>query len=222
MSGGTPGISFGLTPGGIWSPSTLYQNLRSCLGSSLTALWVGEDIVDDGNGNVTSWPSRGGPVAVNSTVDLFQVAMLNGRKAMTSSTLVLRSLSGTLALAPVCVFAVAIMPALPFAQLSTIFRTTTQSVITGNPGSSQISTTSAWSHYIDGILTQNVTAGAHIIQANKAGATETAFLIGGHASQSTRVWIAPIAGIVALSALPSVEQRTYVTAAMKKYWMIGS
>lgn len=74
------------------SASWLKDELYSIFGATIQGLWVGEDLVYDAAGDVTSWPGRIGPTLTNSTANRFKRAQVNGRLGTTSAALSAKSL----------------------------------------------------------------------------------------------------------------------------------
>jgi hypothetical protein len=205
----------------VFSSYLLTKQLISIFSTDLTGLWLGQDLITDGNNNITSWPGRVGPTLVNGTSMLFQSTSLNGRQAMSSSVSVVRYLIGTLTAPALSIWSVAVIPSLPFSDfLSLALVANTSLAIIGTSGANTLYTGQGWTHNVDGVSTEIVTSGIHILEGHITTNTFSSIIVGDHMSIASRAWITPIGFLMTLSRIPSTVQRSIAVSAIARYQRI--
>lgn len=202
------------------SPGWLHGRLLDTFGADLLGLWIGEDVVADGLGVVANWPGRAGATLVNAGTGNFSRETSNGRLAI-------KSVAGALT------YRLSAVLASPVAAVLTVWKYTipgaTFQVVADSPandGAIQIAAggspialyvAGSWSHYINGVASENLTYGTHIVEADSATTLSTAFHVGSLAAGGLGPK-EPVFMTCALSAIPTALKRTAANADIKTYY----
>lgn len=200
----------------------LTRQLQDIFGATLEGLWLGDDIVVDGAGLVTSWPGRVGGTLTNSTVNRFAIGEVNGRRATATGTLgQLKSLwvSGTSNI--YSHIAVATMQS-PRANYETITNSRNEAnfTISRNQQQATIYThAGAYTHFVNGVASTTFPAsGVAIVESDTVIGTllTTGTSVGGGAA-ADYIWPGNIMAVVALTANPTVAMRAAYVPPMRQY-----
>lgn len=208
-------------PYGRRSPTWLHRRLAAVFGANLTGLWIGEDIAADASGNVTSWPSRVGPLLSVTVVGTgtLKLTKFNGRTAAISS-------GGSRFLYDVSLAALKShwLVSNSQATLAQWARLADFSPI--DPADGQLSTFGnnmyalyeggMWRHYVNGAFTATLPAGAgkFVAEGYSAANARTGISLFGSAVLG---WVQPIDFCMALNALPLAAQRSSGVAIIREY-----
>jgi hypothetical protein len=204
-------------PGVISNAQSVEWTLRKIYGPSLIGLWIGEDIVFDGSGNILSWPGRVGGALQNTGASDYVFSELNSRKAITGQLAGL-CLKANLGVVVKSLFSVAMSPTLPFATIQILADNSGASnnnELTGLTGTSVIYANGS-THYIDGVLSVNMTPGVHVFESDQSGSSDT-FLRLGYATE-VYSWQAPVGCYIALSSVPTQLQRLQTQYVLDLYY----
>jgi hypothetical protein len=196
----------------------LALDLYNILGASLIGLWVGEDLVVDGSNNVTSWPGRFGTTMANLGAGYFTKTTLLGRPAITAAAAVGAELTATgLSTNVVSCFCAAEMIPVPATQKAQLFsnRANERNLIYVANGTSTFYLPASVAHYVDGVASEAVPIGVHLIEATSGVglfATASCGYLDGTAN-----WVRPQSVCGSLSANMTTSQRAAVTAVIRSY-----
>jgi hypothetical protein len=219
-----PGI-ISIPNGSVFLPGQLYNYIRSIIGSRLTGFWVGEDLVHDGT-DILSWPGRLGGVLIVTSPGKFKTSSLNGRLAIIGTTGVRSNLIVDTGTPIKTVIGVAKVPPLPFANPGDggqVFieanSITPGAAIIGLSGVSALYTGELWSHYVNGVSTDNLTSDLISVLEGYRSANTTTYMQIGYGS-GTYPWLAPQACAMSLSDLLTNNERILIIKALKEYYRI--
>lgn len=220
------------TANSLLSADWLTRELVNVFGGNIVGLWAQDDLVIDGTNAVIAWPARIG-VALTTSIGAGLVgAWENGRRAaMAPNTSTYRSI-GIASVGTAYKSVIAISQSLaPFGPSS--YRHLVQGFIqdsgaesiTGMAASNNLYVGTGWTHYVDGIATENALqpdTNVHIWEGDKASNVIADISVGGATGVygTIRNWCAPIGTILALSVIPNSAQRAAYVAIFNRY--IGS
>ena len=198
-----------------WAESKLVLDLYTALGADLIGLWIGEDLVVDGSGNVTSWPSRIGPTATPVSTGRFQRSVENGRSvAINSSTALEAGLAVTIA-APKASICVGRVSALPFSDYSVM-------ALWGGGAQLGDSGLSTWfgtaTHWTNGVVTNTANTALSVFESDITANTTPNMTIGGQSGTAARNWLGSIGLVMALSAIPTTLKRLQIQYLLDTYY----
>lgn len=206
---------------GELTTAQLANNLKVLFGASLTGLWIGEDLIIDGYGNITSWPGRVGPTLTPSGAKPYRGSIGLNKYAVSSRDATTRSLSGTGVAGTVSVITVFRPSLLPFdhwGYVALLVNSTTGPLLTGNTGNSWDTTLyPIWTHYANGIATDSVSTAAAVYQADRSSGTSDQIWVMGNGSN----YVAGDMGMaLTLSSLPTAAQRSETSSLLRTYYAI--
>lgn len=202
--------------------AALHRELTSILGSNLVALYIPEDIVYNSLGNAISWKARIGSnlTVTDSATDKFKnnKTLLNGKDGIyPTGHLTNLYFSGTSS-SYKYVLSVSNKTTLPFVQYTTILRSITPKtiVLEGTQNQIYLRSGSGWSHYIDGILTDNCTTGTHIYEATNT-VSHVGIFYGGNPDGSYQ-WRDGIGLLLLCSEIPTETKAIQVRNIINQYY----
>lgn len=206
------------------TPAQLTSALKTLFDASLTGLWIGEDLITNPQGQLTSWPGRiGGTLTQQDGYFGTRLAGIAGRSAMydpaggTSKKSLFSATAGTIA----TVIACAVPPAIPFTNYKTIAKIHqgdgVGEALVGGIGES------TWypsgTHYKAGIATEDATSGGLTVYQNDGGSFDGTLRVGGSGlPYPNRTWESEITLVLILSSTPSAIQRTEANAFIQRYY----
>jgi len=202
----------------------LYTELLDVLGSALTGLWIGEDMVIDVDGNVTLRPGRvGGNASISGGTNYRIKSLLNGRMAsVTTDTSVYRGYL-TPAIDAKTVISVAEIVQVPFDTYRTLVRGTTTLMVVGLSTTNRLhaGNDGLMTFMIDGVPGPDVTVGNHIIAAfHPTSKTETYSLDYNKTAEAARNWSGKEALHLFSNITPSAEQMLLLNQILSSYYSI--
>lgn len=217
------GNSVGLT-GRSRDTAVLHRELVSILGTDLVGLYIPEDIVINNFGNITSWKARIGSdlsVVTPAGSGAFKnnKTLLNGKDGIYPSdyNATVTYFSGSTSSFKYILSVVNIIT-LPFAQYETIIRTTSPATaaLESYSGQSYLRSSGSWSHYVDGVSTDNCTTGIHLLEATNS-TSHSGILVAGN-GDGTYEWRDGIGLIIFCSSIPTLIQRNQLYEIVGKYY----
>lgn len=217
------GNSIGIT-GRSRDTAVLHRELVSILGADLIGLYIPEDILTDDSGNITSWKARIGNnlsviTAAGSGSFKNNKTLLNGKDGIYPSdyNTTVVYFSGSISNFKYILSLVNIIN-LPFAQYETIVRTTSPATaaLESYSGQSYLRSSGSWSHYVDGILTDNCTTGTHILEATNSTAHNGVIVAGN--GDGTYEWRDGIGLLMFCSSIPTSTQISQIYEIVGNYY----
>jgi hypothetical protein len=207
------------------SPGWLLARLVAIYGAALIGLWIGEDLLLDGSGNVVSWPGRIGGALTSSAVQ-FGTVTSGGRlytHTVASAGRVLSSAIEELVRSAIIVARAdpIIIPANGGYAVSDAGYS--QPLLQGLSGSAAWSTYGGASHYRDGSATAVITDGVHVYEGVNAAKSVAGFRVGGlGGGYGTFDFVGDIGCALALSAVSSSAQRAAAISPIAQYYNLAA
>jgi hypothetical protein len=212
-----PALRGSVAPGG-GAPSLLAM-LTAAAGEAPTFLGLGPDITLDGSNNVTGWPATTGPNLTNSTANRLLGGTYSGKRAIAGNGNSAKSLVGTLAAPAHQAFAIVDILTLPYSATyySTYVRWTAVEILTSQLGVSTLfNPGSIYTHFVDGVATDTVTTGLHVLSGSHAtGGTD--LQVGGYDANATRLLSDLILGVVTFSSALSTAHTQAVSTILRNW-----
>jgi hypothetical protein len=205
-------------------PGALYSALQTIFGALLTGVWVGEDLIVDGSNNITSWPERNntGTLTNAHATNRFTTRTVNGRLWMYTSVEAGKSLVSPARTGDSVYMVMVSMPPLPFTDYKLALGSNIYQVLAGASGTSTLYSSQSTLRYVDGVLTDTVSSGIHLIEATTGA--NTSFFVGGleasYPGYPGRDWTADIGCVVVLSSAPTSQQRADALTLLKTYYNV--
>lgn len=211
------GEYYGYTPDEI-----LTMQMKAIFGTTLEGLWIGSDIIVDGSNLITSWPGRVGNTLTNATAQRFTVGTINGRHSMAPGSIAeakMLSCNGVTNIYSHIVVATMQTAISAYEQLTTSYATTTGDIIR-NALTTGIYTATGFSHYVNGVASETFpSSGIAIVESNGTTTLQPGTGVGGW-NGGNRVWPGNIGLVAALTANPTIEQRSLYMQVLKNYYGI--
>lgn len=192
-------------------------SIASVVGSSnILSLIIGEDVITDGGGNVTTFKARYGtsstPVAVGRAVKSVVLNRVAGVFSASSDSQAYTALSNALTQIAVCRYD----GTMPFPS--------SQGVITANAAPSIQSNLATNSFnplgtlYRDGLEAAGANLNPHLWECTNATGSASTYYMGNLFNQAARNWIGPIWLACQLSIQLNSTQRTNILQLVKNYY----
>jgi len=217
------GLGLGLLRSGRFSTPQLNARLLNIYGAGLTDLWTGDGVVFNGSEQATGWV--GGVNAQAFTLfgtTYYNKTCVNGRVGILSPAATIKGFLHATLPASKSLVVVAGMPALPSAaqhELALVDGVTGPDASLLVTAGSSTWYASGWTQYRDGVATNALATGIHVYQADKAANTTVGLRVGGWTGADT-AYPGEILAVMALSVVPTAEQRVLHTANFKSYYAI--
>lgn len=202
--------------------ATLYSEAQAIFGAKLRIFLVGEDIVENESNQVTAWPDRTNVDTLTNShaTNRFTTRIVNGRRWLYTSEQTGKSLESTEGRGPVYMV-MASMPPLPFTDYKLALGSQMYQAIAGHMGNSALYSPQSINRYVDGVNTDLVTSGIHLLEATVSGTTAF-FFIGGLDSSyygyPNRDWTADIGCVLGLASDPTAQERADILALLRAYY----
>ena len=217
------GNSIGLS-GRSRDTAVLHRELVSILGSNLIALYIPEDIITDGSGNVTGWKARVGNnlstvISTGSGVFKNNKTLLGGKDGIypTDYSSTVMYLSGSTSGFKYILSVVNVIT-LPFAQYETIVRTATPATaaIESFSGQSTLRSSGSWAHYVNGVLTDTCSIGTNIIESTNT-TSHNGIIVAGN-GDGTYEWRDGFGLLFFCTEIPSSTQQQQIRKIVGSYY----
>ena len=114
------------------------------------------------------------------------------------------------------------MPTLPFTDYKVALGASAYQVLAGDVGTNNLYTAQSTLRYVDGIFTDTVSSGIHLLEATSgySGRFYIGGLEGSYSGYPGRDWTADIGCVVVLSSAPTSQPRADALALLKTYYSI--
>ena len=194
------------------SPRSIQRVLQYYLGATLTGLWLRDDLVVDGNGDVTSWPARIGSTATASA-HLLNTATRTGKTVISDTDAENTRYLTTPSVGTVrCAIVVAKATGLPFSANRSLLQGVTESPFWIASGATWYENASLV-HYTNGVRATTITEALSVYQADMpVTAMGTTGYVMGRAGAAAGNWLGALDLIAYATTVPSEAARLLYTA----------